>query len=312
MSNAPFLQQATAYLNGAFVPFHKMKVPVFDSGFMQGLTVAEQMRTFNGKLFRVDAHLARLQRSLEIVGVNPGVPLAKFKDIAEELVAKNRPLLADGDDLGVTIFVTPGPYASFIAAGDRSGPIVGVHAQPVAFGPWADKYQTGQRLAVSQTRQVSPQNWPAELKCRSRMHYYLADKEAREIDPDARALLLDLDGNVSEASTANVFAYQASRGFVSPPQGSILPGISLAMLQQLAEELEIPFHSEPMKPGDFASADEVLLCSTSPCVLPVTALDNKPIGNGKPGEIFGKLLSAWGNHVGLDIANQARLFANRE
>ena len=311
MSNASILQ-AKAYLNGDYIPFQEMKVSVFDGGFMQGVTVAEQMRTFDGKLFRMDAHLARLQRSLEIVGVDLGIPLTRLGEIADDLARKNHPLLADGDDLGVTIFVTPGPYSSYVGPGTHSGPTVGIHTQPVAFGGWADKYAKGQRLAVSRTRQVSPENWPAELKCRSRMHYYLADKEARQVDPEARALLLDLDGNVSEASTANVFAYRAECGFLSPPQDVILPGISLSMLTQLADELEIPFHFQPLVPADFAAADEVLLCSTSPCVLPVVALDNRPIGNGRPGEIYARLLKAWGRHVGVDIAKQAQRFAQRD
>jgi branched-subunit amino acid aminotransferase/4-amino-4-deoxychorismate lyase len=143
------------------------------------------------------------------------------------------------------------------------------------------------------------------------MHYYLADREARGIDPQARALLLDLDGYVSEASTANVLAYFDQRGLVSPPQDAILPGISLAMLQALADELTIPFRSEQMKPEDLAVADEILLCSTSPCVLPVVTLDGKPIGDGQPGVVFRRLLDAWGDHVGVDVAGQARRFATR-
>ena len=143
------------------------------------------------------------------------------------------------------------------------------------------------------------------------MHYYLADREARSRDPEARAILLDLDGLVSEASTANVLAYFADRGLVSPPQESILPGISLGMLRDLARTLEIPFQSQPMPPDMLARADEVLLCSTSPCVLPAVSLDGKPIGDGQPGATFRRLLEAWGQEVGLDIAEQARRFATR-
>lgn len=308
MNRSSTNEQATAYLNGEYIPFADMKISIADSGFMQGVTVTEQIRTFNGAPFRLDAHLARLQRSLEIIDLDPGVPLAELAEIAEHLVSKNHPLLAQGDDLGVTIFVTPGSYAPFST---RPGPTIGIHTQPVLFGQFADKYEQGQRLVVSQTRQISAANWPSELKCRSRMHYYLADREARRVDPAARALLLDLNGNVSEASTANVLAYKSDRGFLSPPHDAILPGISLAMLRQLADELQIPFHAKPMAPTDFATADEVLLCSTSPCVLPVVALDNKPISGGKPGEVFHKLIDGWSRQVGVDIIGQARQFASR-
>ncbi len=309
MSNS--LQSSVAYLNGEYLSFGDMRIPVTDGGFMQGVTVAEQMRTFNGVIFRLQPHLSRLRRSLEITGIEIAEPVERLGEIAKDLVSRNLPQLSAGDDLGITVFITPGPYLPSQGVDEQCGPTIGLHTRPISFVQWANKYETGERLTVTGTRQISAQNWPPELKCRSRMHYYLADREARSFDPNSRALLLDLDGNVSEASTANVLAYTADRGFVSPPQGAVLPGISLAMVEELAAELRIPFHFETMKAADFANADEVLLCSTSPCVLPVVAIDNRPIGRGEPGSLFHRLIQQWGSHVGLDIIAQARRFAHR-
>ncbi|HEY6564517.1 MAG TPA: aminotransferase class IV, partial [Pirellulaceae bacterium] len=162
------------------------------------------------------------------------------------------------------------------------------------------------RLVISETRQVSPRKWPPELKCRRRMHYYLAAREARARDPAARALLLDLDGFVSEASTANVFAYIQDEGFVSPLRSKILPGVTLDVLRDLAGDLGWTFRERDLLPADLCAADEVLLCSTSPCLLPVVSLDGQPIGHGRPGPAFHRLLRAFGNGVGVDIAEQAR------
>ncbi|MCA9178219.1 MAG: aminotransferase class IV [Planctomycetales bacterium] len=288
---------------------HELSVPVTDRGFLLGLTVAEQLRTFRGRLFRLDQHLGRLARSLEIVGVTLPWSSAELSRQASELVADNyRQLGPDsGGDLGLTIFVTPGEGATTPVPGSTttSQPFVAMHTRPLAFSTWADLYETGQPLRIVETRQVPTQCWPAELKCRSRMHYYLADREAQAIEPASRALLLDIEGRVMEASTANVVFYFREEGLVCPPLECILPGISVAALQSLAEAGGIPWCHRHVTPEMARAADEVLLCSTSVCVLPVTSIDGKPIGDGKPGPVFAQLLDAWSQEVGLDIAGQA-------
>jgi branched-chain amino acid aminotransferase len=303
--------EPVAYLNGRLVPLSQAAVSVFDGGFMQGVTVAEQLRTFGGKLFRLEMHLARLARSLEIVGVDPGMRLAELGQIAEQLVEQNSKLLDPADDQGATIFVTPGMYAGYAAVAGQQGPTVCVHTQPLAFGAWAEKYRTGEALVVTDVRQVPEACWPAELKCRSRMHYYLADRKAREIEPGARALVLDARGFVTEASTANVLAYFAGEGLVSPPKESILPGVTVAVVEELAGRLGIPFLHRELTVEDFERAGEVLLCSTSPCVLSVTRLNGREVGEGKPGVTSLKLREAWNEMVGVDIEEQARRFVTR-
>jgi branched-subunit amino acid aminotransferase/4-amino-4-deoxychorismate lyase len=305
------MPEPIAHLNGKWLPISEAAVSVFDGGFMQGVTVAEQLRTFGGQLFRLDLHLDRLARSLAIVGVDPGLARGEFARIATELAAQNHKLLEDGDDLGLTIFVTPGPYAAFAAVARHKGPTVGIHTQPLPFGAFADKYDTGESLVVSDIRQVPAACWPAELKCRSRMHYFLADRLARDREPGSRALLLDERGFVTEASTANILAYYRDVGLISPPRERILPGVTVAVIEELAGRLGIPFSHRDLTTDDVAAADEVLLCSTSPCVIPVTRLDARPIAGGRPGPISGQLQAAWSAMVGCDIVAQARRFAAR-
>lgn len=300
-----------AYLNGRYLPISQAAVPVYDTGFVLGVTVAEQMRTFGGQLFRLPEHLQRLARSLSIIGVEPKQSLAELQLIAEDLVARNHALLAPGDDLGLAIFVTPGPSASGTSQDD--GPLVCMHTRPLPFGQWADKYTRGETLVTTSVEQVSTRCWPAELKCRSRMHYYLADKQAGTIQRGARALMLDADGYATEATTANVLFYFQSQGLVTPPRHKLLPGISMAVLQELAKSLRIDFSERDITPAEISTADEVLLTSTSPCLLPVVAFNGRPIGKGATTDapIFQRLITAWNELVGLDIPAQARQFANR-
>ena len=128
------------------------------------------------------------------------------------------------------MFATPGPYAA-MTGGSSPNPTVGVHTFPLRFDLWAGKYASGESLATTDVEQVSARCWPPELKCRSRMHYYLADREARARYPDSRALTLDDDGFVTETTSANLVIYKEKRGLVTPPAEKILPGISLAVLR---------------------------------------------------------------------------------
>jgi branched-chain amino acid aminotransferase len=301
--------EPVAFLNGIWISPDQLRIPATDAGFVLGITVAEQMRTFGGRLFRVDEHLRRLEHSLSIVGGSSGYSVDELQGFAEEIVQRNHSLLAEGDDLGLSLFVTPGPYSTFHPEGGRS--LVGMHTYPLAFQLWADRYDAGQSLMVTEVTQVPSSCWPAELKCRSRMHYHLADKRAREMEPGSRALLLDTEGMVSEASTANVVIYRQGEGVVSPPSEAILPGISVAVVRELAEREGIPFVHRPLQVADVLSADEVWLTSTSPCLLPVTRCNRLPIGDGRPGPVGKQLLSAWSDLVGLDIPQQALRFARR-
>jgi branched-subunit amino acid aminotransferase/4-amino-4-deoxychorismate lyase len=304
------MDEPQAYLNGRFLSAASASLSLCDSGFVLGAAVAERVRTFAGKLFRLDDHLARLEHSLEIIDVDPGMPREEIARLARELVARNHPLLTPGDDLGLTVFVTPGIYPTD-ASGGPAEPTVGLHTSPLPFRLWADKYRTGEALVTTDVEQVAAKSWPRSLKCRSRMHYYLADRQAAIIERGARALLLDAEGLVVEASTANVMIFTRDRGLLSPPHQEVLPGISLAQVNELAEKLGIPCGEHELTPDDVAGADEVLLTSTPFCLLPVTRFNGRPIGGGAPGQVFRRLLAAWNGLVGIDVAAQAERFLRR-
>ncbi len=304
------MSEPQAYLNGRFVPASQAVVPVTDAGFVQGTTVAEQLRTFGGKLFRLSAHLERLFHSLAIVQVVPGLSLAQFAEIAEQLVQRNHQLLAPGDDLGLAVAVTPGPYGAMVTD-EALGATVCLHTFPLRFGAWAAKYETGQALATTNVAQVPADCWPSELKCRSRMHYYLADRQAAASHPGSRAVMLDQEGFVVEATTANIVVYDRNVGLLTPPREKILPGISLAVLAELAAAEGVPMIQRDLRPADLLQADEVFLTSTSPCMVPVVSLDGRPLGSGVPGPRFARFMQAWSQLVGFDIIAQARQFAGR-
>lgn len=303
------MTEPLAYLNGQFIPGSQAAVSVVDGGFVQGTAVAEQLRTFGGTLFRLEEHVKRLFRSLAIIEVEPPHDDQQLIQIALELTAHNHSLLAVGDDLGLAMFVTPGRYGAMTP--DSQGPTVCMHTFPLRFAVWAAKYRQGESLATTDVEQVSARSWPPELKCRSRMHYYLADRAARFRFPGSRALMTDEDGFVTEATTANIALYSKKAGLGLPPEEKVLPGISLSVLAELADDANISVSQRDLTPLDVAMADEVFLTSTSPCMLPVTRFNGQAIGSGVPGPAFGRFLAAWNELVGLDIVAQAERFASR-
>jgi branched-subunit amino acid aminotransferase/4-amino-4-deoxychorismate lyase len=293
-----------AYLNSRWIPDTELSIGVDDLGFLLGATVTERLRTFRGHVFRVDEHLQRLSHSLDIVGLPANKITEQVGAAMDEFIARNKSQISPDDDWSIVAFVTPGTSSD-------GPPTVCVHGYPLPFARWASQFDDGVRVAISDVRQIPPQSLPSELKCRSRMHYYLADQRAAAAYPGARAVLLDEDGYVAEATTANVIVFVEKQGLVSPPSEHILFGVSLGVVQELAAKLGIPFIQRPLSVNEFRAADEVMLTSTSICLLPAVQCDGQPIANGQPGPKYRQLLSAWSDMVGIDIADQARRIAAR-
>jgi branched-subunit amino acid aminotransferase/4-amino-4-deoxychorismate lyase len=185
----------------------------------------------------------------------------------------------------------------------RTTPTLCVHTFPLPFELWARKMQTGVHLVTPSIRHVPPQCYDPKIKYRSRMHFYLADKEAQLVDPDASGLLLDLDGNVTETSGANFLMVERGT-IVSPTLVNTLPGVSRAMVIELAGKLGLPFVERDIQVFNVINADEALTTSTPYCLMPVTKINGVPIADGKPGPVFRRLLEAWSTEVGLDIKKQ--------
>jgi branched-subunit amino acid aminotransferase/4-amino-4-deoxychorismate lyase len=300
------MPEAQVYLNGRTIPASEAHLAIFDAGLVLGATVTEQTRTFQQRLYRLEDHLDRLFRSLHYTRIDIGLSKAELASISEELITHNARLLDEGDELGLIHFVTPGEYAAYAGLTGRPArttPTVCVHTFPLPFERWAGKMQTGAHLVTPSVRQVPPQCYDPKMKCRSRMHYYLAEKEAQMVDPEASALLLDLDGNVTETNAANFL--MAERGVLaSPTPANTLPGISRATVIELAGQLGIPFVERDIQVFSALNADEALLTSTPFCLMPVTRINGVPIGDGKPGPIYRRLIEAWSRRVGVDIEQQ--------
>ena len=204
-SQESHVSEPLVYLNGHTVPASAAHLAVYDAGVVLGATVSELTRTFRRQPFRLEDHLDRLFRALRYVRFDIGMSPDTLADVSHKLVAHNAELLAGDGELGLIHFVTAGEYptyAGMAGRAPRTSPTVWRHTFRLPLEMWAEKMRHSAHLVTPATRHIPPECYTANIKCRSRMHYYLADQEARLVDPDATALLLDLAGNVTETSGA--------------------------------------------------------------------------------------------------------------
>jgi branched-chain amino acid aminotransferase len=297
------MNEPQAYLNGEYVPRSAARLHVFDLGLVGGIAVAEMLRTFRRQPFRVEEHLARLDDSLRLTGLTSPVPLDQLPEIIARVVAAD----PSTKDVGAIVFVTAGLNPTYVGASvaREAGGTLGVHTFDLQFAAWAEKYDRGVSLVTPPQAALPAELVDPRIKARSRLYWHLAERAARAIDADATALLLDGDDFITETAAAN-FCAVLDGAVVSPPEGTVLEGVSLGMVRDLCAELGLPFVRRPITVPEAWTASECFLTSTPSCVLPAVRLNGQAIGDGRPGPIFAKLLNAWSAVVGVDLRGEVR------
>jgi branched-chain amino acid aminotransferase len=229
-------------------------------------------------------------------------------NLSEEIIRRNEHLRAEVGDFAVWQFVTRGRGRWAHSAGP---PAVGVFIRSLGLGRFAHLYKEGAHGVIVRIRSFPPDSLDPKCKNFSRMNFNLAELEAGDVDKAGWPILLDSRGNLSEGVGYNLF--MVTDGVIrTPGDRSVLQGVSRGVVFDLAKTLGIPCAEEDLQPYDLYTADEAFLTSTSPCVLPVTRVDRRPIGSGVPGPIVERLLAAWSAEVGVDIVEQALKFGPKE
>ena len=296
------------YLRGAMVPASEAHLSIYDFGIVLGATVTDLLRTFRQRAYRVEDHVRRFYASCKYARIRPPVPPEETARITEELVRRNAPLAGAEAELAVVYFITPGEnllYAGSAAAGGKElKPTLCIHTFPLRFELFRRFFETGLHLVTPSTRHVPPECVDPKIKHRSRLHWWLAEQEARLADPGAMPLLLDLQGNLTETSGSNFLVVK--NGVVwSPTPRNILLGISRQTVLELCAKLGIPFRERDLQVHDAITADEAFVTTTPYCMAPVTRFNGVEIGEGAVGgPIYRRLLRAWSDEVGVDIAAQ--------
>ena len=293
-----------AYLNGRFVPIDEAQIHVFDLGIVGGTSVTEMLRTFRHSPFRLDDHLDRLAESLQRVGIDPGLAWSELREISEQVVSTNAKLIPAHHDLGLILFVTAGLNTTYVGRGLAGRPTVCIHTFPLPFELWAENYDVGLHLVTVSTRSIPDNVIDPRIKHRSRLHWHLAGREARQIDSHAMAILTDEAGNLTETATGNLCIVAGNR--ILTPAAHVLEGVSRNYVAELASKLGYEFIYTTVTPADLSSATEAFLTSTPHCLLPVTHFNQRPVGTGRPGSAFQKLIAVWSDSVGVNVIEQMK------
>jgi branched-chain amino acid aminotransferase len=293
-----------AFLNGSFLPQAQAVLPLHDAGFVMGAVITDLCRTFRHRLFRWGEHLQRFRQSTCLARTPLPASDEEMTRRAEQLVTHNAALLAPDGELALVLFATPGliGYYGGQAGGlGESEPTFGMHTFPLLFDRLRPFFERGAHLVIPPTRQVPAACVDPRIKQRSRLHWWLADRQVREQEPGALALLLDQEGHVTETASAN-FLLVKKGAVLSPPRGSILEGISLRVTQELCQSLPISWMERPITLEECLDADEALLTSTSFCLAGVSQINGQTIP--WPGPLLRRLQQAWNGKAGLDIVRQ--------
>jgi branched-chain amino acid aminotransferase len=292
------MYEPTVYINGNFVPASEARVSVFDRGFRLGDAVFDTTRTFRHRPYLLREHIERLKRSLHYTRLDLGMSFEQLEHITLEVVERNRPLWAENDDVWIHQVVSRGRLRTV------GTPTVVIMTEPLPFASFARYYKLGVSLITPSIRHTPPQCVEPRVKTVSRLNLVLAELEAQQADPEAYALLLDLEGNITEYTSGNFFIVRQGC-LITPFDRTSLGGIARETVLGFAEELGIPTREADITPYDACNADEAFITSTSKCILPVARLNGLHIGTSVPGPVTKRLLDTWSARVEVDIVAQA-------
>jgi len=308
-----------ALINEEIVPLEAAQIPIWDLGFAQGVSVTEQLRTLGGELWLLELHLRRLEQGLRLALLQwplalGGQPLNRLRELLDELVGRSLGELHAGDDLGLCVIVTGGDHPRFRAAAAEplQGSRLVAHTFRLPHAEQARRHTAGVRLLTVPTREIPGACLDRRLKSRSRMHYWIAQRQAEFAVPGSQALLLDTEGNVAESPAATIVAIDGrKRCLLVPPAEAILPGTCLDWFIELAGRFQLELVRRPLSVADLQEASEVLSLSTPGVIAPVVEVDGRRIGDGKTvgGEIYWRVVVEIGDTTGVDLINQSKRFA---
>lgn len=271
-----------AFLNGRWIGRSQLLISVDDTGFRQAATAVERLRTYGGRPFQVARHLERWQSSVSALRILDLPHPGDLADLIQELVQRNHRLIDACGDVGITLFATPGE-----PGGDR--PTLALHLNQIDHARVAALRNDGQPLVVTDVMQPPQESWPRDIKVRCRLHYYLADQQAKAEEPTAVGLLVDRDATITETSIANVAIAEGGK-IISPLPDRVLGGITQSTVEKLATAQGIPWRKEPINVQRLLAADEVLLMGTDAGLWFVNRINQKLVSRGRPGPLYQVLL----------------------
>ena len=279
--------QATVNVNGTIGDAAHAVVSVFDHGFLYGEGVYETLRTYGGEPFLFARHARRLRHSADLIALLLPCSVAELRERVDETLraaaltseAYIRILVTRGvGDLSYDVRATPDPTLVII---------VKPHAEPPAA-----LYDDGARVSLVSVVRNHPATVSPLIKSNNLMNSALAMQEAIRAG-GVEAVMRNYRGEIAECSTANLFVVRDGAVLTPPVDAGLLPGITREFLFEVAGREGVPMREATLLDDELFAADEVFLSSTTREVLPIVRVDDRVVGDGRPGPLTRRLLAAF-------------------
>jgi branched-chain amino acid aminotransferase len=276
---------ATVNVNGRITNDRDAVISVFDHGFLYGEGIYETMRTYHRRAFLYDRHMRRLRRSAKMIEL----PLP-FTDA--ELAAQIRDTQAiaqiDGE-VYIRVLVTRGvgDLTYDLKATPNTSIVIIVKPQ---VDPPPEVYDAGVRVVIVDVVRNHPDSVNPMIKSNNLMNSALAMQEALRTDA-FEGVMRNYRGELSECTTSNLFIVKNGVALTPPLEAGLLPGITREFLFDVGKEVGVDVREQVMRDDDLFGADEAFLTSTTREAVPIVTVNDRAIGNGKPGPVTWKLLN---------------------
>lgn len=274
------MAEAQVYLNGTFLPADQARVSVFDRGFMFGDGVYEVIPVYGGRLFRLPHHLDRLDHSLNGIHLANPMDHDRWGEVLGELVALN-----GGGDQSLYLQVTRGVAPRDHRFPDGITPTVFAMSDPV--GPVSENLRAGVAAITAEDFR-----WQlCHIKAIALLPNILLRQQA--IEQGAAETIMLRSGEVTEGAASNVFVVVGDTVVTPPKSNLLLPGVTRDLVVELCRQHNVPCEERAIDQETLRNADEVWLTSSTREILPVVQLDGRPVGAGRPGQLWHRLIDAY-------------------
>ncbi len=273
-------------LNGKFVPKEKAVVSVFDHGLLYGDGVFEGIRSYNGRIFKLDEHVDRLYDSAKALTLS--IPVSKEKMKAEIILSVKKNKLKDAY---IRVVVTRGPGDLGLNPTKCPKAFYFIIAASISLYP-AKFYKQGLPVIITSTRRNTPDALSPRVKSLNYLNNILGKLEANNYGV-LEAVMLNREGYVAECTADNIFMVSKGVLYTPPTYVGALDGITRAMVVELAAGMSIKVKEVPFTACDLYVAEEVFLTGTAAEIMPIINIDARKIGTGKPGPLTVALLEKY-------------------
>ncbi len=274
--------QEFVYLNGEYVPALEAKISVFDHGFLYGDGLFETMRAYNGRILLLAEHLDRLFRSARALELVMPWSQEFMEHALSGLISRN------GRNLYIRLTVSRGPGPVGIDPGLCPSPTILITSKEIKYNERL--YTEGaSAMFVKTLRNLAGATMP-EVKSLNFLNNILAKQEVIRAGADEGFMLNHL-GEVTEGTVSNVFLVTDGCVLTPAPKAGLLVGITRLKVLELARAHGIRAEEKTLYKEDFFNADEIFYTNSSSEIVPVTKLDGRAVGPGRPGQLTLKLLS---------------------